>query len=259
MKHLYRGLLSSLLSVIVSTAMLAAEKVTHTVKRGETLESIASLYHISPEQLAETNTLAKKKLFVGMTLVIPAPETSTTPSKTQGESQSAGKPTPNESSSRPDSSQSPVRTITETPECNYYFITAGFPFNDFMKCGTVEMESNISGPTWNNLGVYMSLGLNVRWDPKFDVTASTISLGPSYMIHFDNETHLLIPVAAMAAITFQTKEDEDTGKKKEKTKVAWACKVAPKFIYKRFGLSIFGGFAGGDPEFGVSFSIALSL
>ncbi len=54
---------------------------THVVDRGETLESIASKYGVTTDQLIELNPAAKDFVYVGMELIVPSKATSTvTPS-----------------------------------------------------------------------------------------------------------------------------------------------------------------------------------
>ena len=51
---------------------IMAQQVSHTVRRGETLESIAKKYNVSVYALTQSNPDAKDVFYVGMKLVIPS-------------------------------------------------------------------------------------------------------------------------------------------------------------------------------------------
>lgn len=65
-----RKLLLTLISLF-SFAIAIAQQVTHTIQRGETLESIAKKYNVSVNALKRANPDAEELTYVGMKLVIP--------------------------------------------------------------------------------------------------------------------------------------------------------------------------------------------
>ena len=67
MRHFFLSVLAALLL----SGICFAQSSTHSVKRGETLSSIARLYHISTESLLEANPKAKDGIYYGMPLNIP--------------------------------------------------------------------------------------------------------------------------------------------------------------------------------------------
>jgi len=56
---------------IMSISMAMAQQVSHTVQRGETLESIAHKYNITVEKLKQANPDASEMFYVGMKLNVP--------------------------------------------------------------------------------------------------------------------------------------------------------------------------------------------
>ncbi|MGL2994814.1 LysM peptidoglycan-binding domain-containing protein [Flavobacterium sp. TSSA_36] len=57
------------------TVKTVPKKVTHTIKKGESLSTIAARYHCSTAQLKKENNLANTKITAGKTLKIPSNET----------------------------------------------------------------------------------------------------------------------------------------------------------------------------------------
>jgi len=65
-------LLAASLWLVVATLAVAADPVTHTVQKGETLYAIARRYDISVESLKKANAIVDEgRLFVGLKLTIP--------------------------------------------------------------------------------------------------------------------------------------------------------------------------------------------
>jgi len=57
--------------MLLSFTALMAQQITHTIKRGETLESIAQKYNVSVDAIKEANPNVANMIFVGMKLTIP--------------------------------------------------------------------------------------------------------------------------------------------------------------------------------------------
>lgn len=66
-----KRIICSALIVLCTTLCLAQTERTHTIMRGETLESVAKKYGISLEELKNANPGAEKVFYVGMSLRIP--------------------------------------------------------------------------------------------------------------------------------------------------------------------------------------------
>ena len=63
--------LTVFLCTVCMFTMAQSQTVTHIVKRGETIESIAEFYKVSVEDINKTNPNADGIVYVGMKLVIP--------------------------------------------------------------------------------------------------------------------------------------------------------------------------------------------
>ena len=72
-----RWIAFSTILVLYTTLCLAQTERTHTLMRGETLESVAKKYGISLEELKKANPGAEKVHYVGMRLIIPQLQAST--------------------------------------------------------------------------------------------------------------------------------------------------------------------------------------
>ncbi len=74
--RIYHYIASILFAVILSSAtafaQTAATVTEHTVQRGESLESIASKYNVTPQAILDANPTIKT-IFTGIKLTIPAP------------------------------------------------------------------------------------------------------------------------------------------------------------------------------------------
>lgn len=74
--RIYHYIASILFAVILSSAtafaQTAATVTEHTVQRGESLESIASKYNVTPQAILDANPTVKT-IFTGIKLTIPAP------------------------------------------------------------------------------------------------------------------------------------------------------------------------------------------
>ena len=63
--------LLTIILMLMSVLVTQAQQVSHTIQRGETLESIAQKYHISVDALKQANPDAVDVFYVGMKLIIP--------------------------------------------------------------------------------------------------------------------------------------------------------------------------------------------
>lgn len=70
MRHLF---LAASAAVLISSVSFA-QSITHTVRRGETIESISRLYNIPAETLLAANPDAKNGVYYGLPLTIPSSE-----------------------------------------------------------------------------------------------------------------------------------------------------------------------------------------
>lgn len=72
LKNLRLSLSAAALALCFGAAVAQTATVTHTVDRGETIESIAERYGVTPAQILAINPDAKSFVYVGMVLTIPA-------------------------------------------------------------------------------------------------------------------------------------------------------------------------------------------
>ena len=96
---------------LLSMTCAMAQQKSHTVQRGETLESIAQKYNVSVSALKSSNPNAANAVYVGMKLTIPSNAGSYTPTQTT--------PTSTTSSSSSSSSSSSYTTVTSSSTKSY--------------------------------------------------------------------------------------------------------------------------------------------
>lgn len=71
MKELIFRCLMIIGMLFLTNYVVAQEVITHTVERGETLESIAQKYHVTKSDIKMSNPLVEEAFYVGMKLNIP--------------------------------------------------------------------------------------------------------------------------------------------------------------------------------------------
>ena len=88
----FRRLLVSLaLAACTLTAAAQTKTVTHEIKRGETIESIARSYGTTVEAIKQANPNAGDYFFAGMKIQVPVAETVGRPAETAPAAQSGAK------------------------------------------------------------------------------------------------------------------------------------------------------------------------
>lgn len=179
--------------MLVSLSMSAQTSLSHTVQRGETLESVAKKYGISVSDLQQANPSTKEYFYAGMKLVIPhrtTHNTTQTPSSTSTKKISVTSSTPTKAN--------PIKTIKkqkiqipvfhsdlEPSDFTSLALTVGHDFSEL-----VGMTYGIQGQYFidNGFGATMSVGANYGLEDDADII---IKIGPSYVYPITNIFYII--------------------------------------------------------------------
>lgn len=182
--------------------MAQSSIITHVVERGETLESIASKYGISVDEIKRANPNANGMVYAGMKLNIPANKKQ--PAADSSDQRAGQEPAEPKTTSILTTS---VPAKTELKQESRY---TGFTFvMDILGIGFLQKAKEEKGFSGHKLNfVYASSGINYYFTPKFYVGARigwstfdyTLKL-KGYSIGVNREYHFLeIPIETGYAI-----------------------------------------------------------
>lgn len=231
--------LLAIVFVMFAFTTVKAQQVSHTIQRGETLESIAQKYHVSVDALKQANPDAVDLFYVGMKLNIP-----TTSETSERNSQETN--VTSVTSTPP--IQNVVKTETESTRMKeeerksaVYEIgyTAG-TFDDIKASGSYGFGWTIL--PWNlvdNLyaGIHFS-PLNFNFGlVDSDFTTNVIKLGPAIGYYLTPNIFVSMPVTALCTVSFKSINED--GKKESKTKLSWGMAWAPSiYVGKKVGIYV---------------------
>lgn len=150
--------------LFVLNYVVAQDVITHTVERGETLESIAQKYHVTKNDIKKNNPYAEDAFYVGLKLYIPTSTKTQLRANDNGnqneEINSASSVEPNQYS-RNNSSN----TVNKPELIRFSYFGLGAYFYD----GFENFSLSFGSYGINNLGI----GLNIRSNFKFKDNATT--------------------------------------------------------------------------------------
>lgn len=217
-----KKLLFTMFMLLSFTGMMA-QQITHTIQRGETIESIASKYNVSVDALKKANPDISEMFFVGLKLNIPTPKDNReTTNKISADNQLESKMT--QMSNDTQAKNYDVQPILNNAQSETNGLIAGMDFtfmlNPDIKTYGIRMNWNGLGYKWISMdwgmlyqfvshgtySGYMGFGLS----PKY-------AYGPILVgIH-------LYPYVNLYSKYEQTGTYEKTGKPKfeDKTKVGY--------------------------------------
>ena len=171
-----------LLLLLFSIGIYAQSAITHTVQRGETLQSVAEKYGISVSALQQSNPDTKEYFYVGMKLIIPKKTTvsNSTPST------HSQQPTNNSYNS---GMNNPQRDLSYDSHSNNSLdgsdytsigLTFGSDFSDL-----VGMSYGIQGRYFldNRFGATLGISANYGLEEYADIV---VRVGPSYVYPFND-------------------------------------------------------------------------
>jgi len=183
-----KRLLSSIVLLLAFIVAQAQQQVTHTVMRGETLESIALKYHVTVDAIKKNNPNIGDVFYVGLKLNIPAVEevVTSTESKTEEIVPATSQPV-TESHSYASSPNVTNQQYNAKPSQSVYFDTQcdGFELsvNTDKELKFEEFSGSVS---WMFKSVFVELGMLLK-SPNNDAVknsqAYNICLGYNPRLH----------------------------------------------------------------------------
>lgn len=188
-------LVSFALILLVSLSMLAQTIQFHTVRRGETMKSIAKSYGVSVNDLRQANSSAKGTIYEGMKLIIPSK------TKVQGIFRKANSDSPNNvavnTSSTKKVRNKPAKTKDQTVHKSSF--SSGFSRGDFTSVSITFGHdlSDLVGVTYgiqgqyflkNGLGATLTVGANYGLEDDADIV---FRVGPSYVYPITNMFYVM--------------------------------------------------------------------
>jgi hypothetical protein len=214
--------------LFVTNFVVAQEVITHTVERGETLESIAQKYHVTKSDIKKNNPYVEDAFYVGLKLYIPNVETQTKSEDVVTQKEVYSNPvsmeTPIQESNNSSYSVNNVANKPKLERISYFGL--GFYSYD----GFENYSLSFGNYGINNLGV----GANLRSNFKFKDNANTyngdVLLNFSVcLLNNDDVTVLIIPEVGPS---FASRYVYDDGKMKDKFFIDGFLGIKAAFRYK---------------------------
>lgn len=214
--------------LLLSYMFMMAQQVSHTVQRGETLESIAQKYQVSVDAIKQANPNTSDAFFVGMKLIIPKNTYIAVPTPSETINYSTQDVILEKGVSRPNKNYERRTTVFEI----------GYTASSF---DDVKMSGSYGfGVTFLPWNITENLYAGLHFSPfslnfglvDSDFVTDIIKLGPTIGYYFTPNIFVAMPIAALCYISFK---DPETGKSKTKTNwgMAWAPSI---YIGKKFGI-----------------------
>lgn len=181
--------------MLASLSMSAQTNQSHTVQRGETIESVAKKYGISVNDLQQANPSAKDYFYAGMKLVIPHKTNMQNTTQTQSSNSSNRVVITVPSSAK--TKNDPIKTTKQKVQMPTFYsdldgsdftsvaLTFGSDFTDL-----VGMTYGIQGQYFlgNGLGATITVGANYGLEDDADIM---FRLGPSYVYPVTNMFYVM--------------------------------------------------------------------
>ena len=230
-----RALAIAMMLMICATISMAQTK-SHTVTRGETIESIAQKYGVTVEAIKQANPNMGSMFYVGMKLNIP--EVQEKPVMTQN------KPEPVAPVSKKE--QQPQQPEMKDETTGKEQITHIDYFNS-LKSG----DKGVYGFGFDHIGSSEGWGMSMRIYTNLFLVDSEFSQyvtawGANYHAKIDKVGYFVFP-AMLSVFGYNKVEFDDKGKKDTKTKIGAGLLVNPYFAFgKKGGIAI-------GPTFSYSF------
>ena len=234
---MFKAIISVAVLFVIATAM-PAMALEHTVKRGETLESIAAHYGVTVEEIRAANPNANL-IVTGIKLVIPEksrnddalPTAQTT--DTSSETGTAAVVTSIVPSAQPEQNKS-------NGGIGYLGLMMHGDFENsvYKHGGLVGVEVGAAYDKWHNFGLAFSMGTYLHWDPFEANPYGVIQLGPCYGRRITPTFDVFIPVKLSCALNDTSEADRYAEELAEygieadtPSSTTWGCMINPTVMF----------------------------
>lgn len=234
MKELIMRCLMIISMLFVTNCIVAQEIITHTVERGETLESIAQKYHVSKSDIKKNNPYVEDAFYVGLKLYIPASTETQIRDNDNGtqneENNNVSSVVPNQYSSNDSYKTSNTINKPEQERFSYFGLGA------YLYDGFENYSLGFGNYGINNIG----MGFNIRSNLKFKDNANTLNADvllnfSGCLLNNDDMTVLVIPEIGPSFASRYVLDDD--GKVKNKFYIDGFLGIKAAFRYRSVMIS----------------------
>lgn len=257
-----KRLVSFLLTLFISFTALMAQtsEIKHIVDRGETLESIATKYNITTQEIIKLNPQAAQFIYTGMELKIPAAKSKPATGQSDMSAQSQ-QTVPQSSDNRNRSANDYSYNSTDPDDGLGSFSSYGVWYRSSFKAidkghygfGGRAFTSD-SDQGW---GFDLDLGFNFG---IVDPANCLFLVGPAYGGVLNENTALSCGLDFLGVYSTSTEKDENN-KSKDKNRFDWGFAATPTVTFKiskaRLNLGIQAEWAKGSDEIQFGFMIGI--
>lgn len=253
--------LVTIVVMLLSFTELMAQQITHTIQRGETIESIAQKYNVSVDALKKANPQVAEMIFVGMKLTIPEKSKPLADKKDEESIHKVEAPVQAPTITEKEQisvSEQPTPTISEpsnseeTTKDQIWHID----YYNSLKSGDKGAygfgADGLSGKD-QGFGVSMRIYTNAFLVDS-DLLQIVTSWGANFHAKIDKIGYFVFPVM-LSVYGYNEIKFNDKGKKETKTKIGTGLLVSPYIaIGKKGGITIgptfYANFVTGDTSWG---------
>ena len=181
--------------LFVTNFVVAQEVITHTVERGETLESIAQKYHVTKNEIKKNNPYVEDAFYVGLKLYIPTAQSGNVPQNVgQPQSETIQDPTPSYGNN--DYSQNKQSEYSYSNNSNALTNTSAF--NPQEQEGAMEVQYHAIDDGWgigiSGGGNYFLFGYDYYFGKENEGVSSNMGMeiyaGGNYRYHITEYFYL---------------------------------------------------------------------
>lgn len=232
-----KAVISVAVLFVMATAM-PAMALEHTVKRGETLESIAAQYGVTVEAIRAANPNVNL-IVTGIKLEIPEksqndgalPTAQTTDMGSETGTAAAVAPIVPSAQPEQDKSKGGIGYLG-------LMMHGDFENNVYKNGGLVEVEVGAAYDKWHNFGLAFSMGTYLHWDPFEANPYGVIQLGPCYGRRITPTLDVFVPVKLSCALNDTSEADRYAEEAAEygvevdtPSSTTWGCMINPTVMW----------------------------
>ena len=225
---------------ICSITMMAQQTKSHTVQRGETLESIASKYNVTVSDIKAANPAAADFFYVGMYLDIPIKSSASTnqsqPQTVSPTQQQTGAVSQNTTAYNAPQQQSKKTSQSSLDKGSLWNVG----YYNTLKSGDKGAYGFGGDSTDDDQGLGMSMRVFTNaFLVDADFVSFNFSLGANYNIRLGEYGYFVFPIMLDLYSYDEITYNEGGGKKDKKTKIGTGLLISPYIaLGKKAGITI---------------------
>ena len=233
---MFKAITSVAVLFVIATAM-PAMALEHTVKRGETLESIAAQYGVTVEAIRAANPNAKL-IVTGIKLEIPE--------KSQNDDALPMAQTTDKGNEIGTAAAVAPIALSTQPKQNKsngigylgLMMHGDFENSVYKHGGLIGVEVGAAYDKWHHFGLAFSMGTYLHWDPFEANPFFVIQLGPCYGRRIAPMVDVFVPVKLSCALNDTSEADRYAEELAEygieadtPSSTTWGCMINPTVMF----------------------------